>query len=125
MPPVTSSVARAEDEAALIARALKLAPADGETAANLPLEHTPLYAGWEMLSRYLAPYALNPQGWHPLRELLNEMVDYEALRLRSEEAGGRTEPLLAAAVTRSEWMASHLAVCLAGSVAILSVSGRG
>jgi NTE family protein len=61
-----------------------LAPADGETAANFPLEHTPLYAGWEMLSRYLAPYALNLQGWHPLRELVNEMVDYEALRLRTD-----------------------------------------
>ena len=48
-----------------------------------------------------------------------------ALRLRSEEAGGRTEPLLAAAVTRSEWMASHLAVCLAGSVAILLAAGIG
>ena len=48
-----------------------------------------------------------------------------ALRLRSEEAGGRTEPLLAAVVTRSEWMASHLAVCLAGSVAILLAAGIG
>ena len=48
-----------------------------------------------------------------------------ALRLRSEESGGRTEPLLAAAVPRAGWMASHLAVCLGGSVAILLAAGAG
>jgi ABC-2 type transport system permease protein len=48
-----------------------------------------------------------------------------ALRLRSEEAGGRTEPLLATAVSRVEWMTSHLAVSLGGSVAILLAAGIG
>lgn len=48
-----------------------------------------------------------------------------ALRLRSEEAGGRTEPLLATAVSRVEWMTSHLAVSLAGSVAVLLAAGIG
>lgn len=46
-----------------------------------------------------------------------------ALRLRSEESGGRTEPLLATAVPRARWMASHLAVSLGGSVAILLAAG--
>lgn len=61
-----------------------LPPVGGEAAAKFQLEHTPLYAGWDMISRYLSPYDLNPHNWHPLRELLNEMVDYEALRRRSD-----------------------------------------
>lgn len=48
-----------------------------------------------------------------------------ALRLRSEETGGRAEPILATAVSRSEWMASHLGVALAGSLAILLAAGAG
>ena len=46
-----------------------------------------------------------------------------ALRLRSEESGGRAEPLLATAVSRARWMASHLAVAVVGSAAVLLVAG--
>lgn len=45
------------------------------------------------------------------------------LRLRVEEAGGRLEPLLAAPVSRSRWVASHLAVTAAGTTVLLAVAG--
>ncbi len=44
------------------------------------------------------------------------------LRLRSEETGGRAEPLLATPTSRTQWMGSHLVVVLGGSALIL-VSG--
>lgn len=45
------------------------------------------------------------------------------LRLRSEETGLRAEPVLATAVTRWRWAASHLATAGLGIVAVLVVSG--
>ncbi len=44
-------------------------------------------------------------------------------RLRSEETAGALESLLATPVSRSRWMAAHLAVALAGSVAIVTLTG--
>ncbi|RBY75542.1 ABC transporter permease [Geodermatophilus sp. TF02-6] len=46
-----------------------------------------------------------------------------ALRARGEEASGRAEPVLATATGRVRWLASHLAVALAGSAALLVVGG--
>lgn len=48
-----------------------------------------------------------------------------ALRLRSEETGLRAEPVLATPISRRRWVASHLAVALAGSVAVLAAAGLG
>ena len=48
-----------------------------------------------------------------------------AARLRSEEAGQRAEPILAAPASRSAWMRSHLAAALAGSAVSLAVGGLG
>lgn len=45
------------------------------------------------------------------------------LRLRSEESALRAEPVLALAVPRWRWAASHLAWALAGSAFILAVGG--
>ena len=45
------------------------------------------------------------------------------LRLRGEESSLRAEPVLATPVSRWRWAASHLAVALAGSVALLVVAG--
>lgn len=42
-----------------------------------------------------------------------------AMRLRSEETGGRAEPVLAAGLSRSAWAASHFGVTMAGSAALL------
>lgn len=47
------------------------------------------------------------------------------LRLRGEETAGRAEPVLAAAVTRRDWLASHLVVALAGSSGLLILAGLG
>jgi ABC-2 type transport system permease protein len=45
------------------------------------------------------------------------------LRLRSEEAAGRAEPLLATAVSRAAWMWSHVTVALAGIVVLMVLAG--
>ncbi|MFI7413455.1 ABC transporter permease [Streptomyces sp. NPDC049627] len=47
------------------------------------------------------------------------------LRLRGEESGLRAEPLLATPVSRGRWVAGHLTVALAGSVAMLVAAGLG
>lgn len=48
-----------------------------------------------------------------------------ALRPRAEEDGGRGEPLLATAASRSRWLGGHLAVTVLGSVLVLGVAGIG
>ncbi|MFI9387527.1 ABC transporter permease [Kutzneria sp. NPDC052558] len=46
-----------------------------------------------------------------------------ALRLRAEETASRAEPVLAGAVARLRWAASHLAFALLGSAFLLAVAG--
>ncbi|MGH8776581.1 MAG: ABC transporter permease [Jiangellaceae bacterium] len=48
-----------------------------------------------------------------------------ALRLSSEEAAGRAEPLLATALSRWRWVGSHAVVALVGSVVVLAALGLG
>ncbi|MEO5708232.1 MAG: polyketide antibiotic transporter [Nocardioidaceae bacterium] len=48
-----------------------------------------------------------------------------ALRLRSEEASGRLEPLLATGLSRTRWMIGTLAVTLLGSTVVLLAAGVG
>jgi ABC-2 type transport system permease protein len=45
------------------------------------------------------------------------------LRLRTEEASGRAEPLLAASLSRVRWAAGHFVVAYAGVAALLAVVG--
>ena len=47
------------------------------------------------------------------------------LRLRTEETGGRLEPILATGTARLRWAASHLAYPVAGSALLLGLSGFG
>lgn len=47
------------------------------------------------------------------------------LRLRSEETGGRAEPVLATPVSRLRWAASHLTFALLGPAVALGVAGLG
>jgi ABC-2 type transport system permease protein len=47
------------------------------------------------------------------------------LRLRAEETTGRAEPVLAGAVPRLRWTASHLVFALLGPVVLLAVGGLG
>jgi ABC-2 type transport system permease protein len=46
-----------------------------------------------------------------------------ALRLRGEESAGLAEPVLATPVSRWRWAASHLTIALAGSVALVALTG--
>lgn len=46
-------------------------------------------------------------------------------RPRSEEVAGRAEPVLATAVSRTRWLAGHVAVALAGGVLMLLLAGLG
>jgi ABC-2 type transport system permease protein len=46
-----------------------------------------------------------------------------AMRLRSEESASRAEPVLAAAVGRTAWAWSHLAIALVGSAILLVLVG--
>jgi ABC-2 type transport system permease protein len=48
-----------------------------------------------------------------------------AIRLRSEEAAGRAEPVLATAVARARWMASYVGLAFGGSALVLAASGAG
>lgn len=47
------------------------------------------------------------------------------LRLRGEETVGRAEPLLAAALSRTRWICSHLTIVFAGATLMLALSGAG
>lgn len=48
-----------------------------------------------------------------------------ALRARTEESEGRAEPVLATATSQPSWLASHLAVALLGSAALMFLAGLG
>jgi NTE family protein len=58
-------------------------PMSGEAAANLDLKQTPAYLSWDMLTRNLSPYDLNPSRINPLRAPLTELIDFD--RLRAQE----------------------------------------
>lgn len=45
------------------------------------------------------------------------------LRMRTEEAAGQLEPLLATAVGRGTWLGSHILVAALGTVAVLAATG--
>ena len=45
------------------------------------------------------------------------------MRLRTEETGGRAEPVLATAVGRLQWAGSHLAFAVAGPAVVLLIAG--
>ena len=59
-------------------------PMSGEDAAALRLEHTPLYLSWDILSRNMSPYDLNPAGFNPLRAPLTELIDFDCLRAQDD-----------------------------------------
>jgi ABC-2 type transport system permease protein len=47
------------------------------------------------------------------------------MRMRGEETAGRLEPLLATALSRPRWAASHVAMAIAGTVVVLGATGLG
>ncbi|MCW6004419.1 ABC transporter permease [Micromonospora sp. CPCC 205371] len=48
-----------------------------------------------------------------------------ALRPRREETSGRAEPVLATALSRTRWVATHLGIALGGGAVVLLLSGLG
>jgi NTE family protein len=49
-------------------------------AGNHNLDYSPAYQAFDFVTRLLSPYQLNPTGYHPVRDLLDELIDFEALR---------------------------------------------
>ncbi|WP_425086119.1 ABC transporter permease [Streptomyces hainanensis] len=47
------------------------------------------------------------------------------LRARAEETAGRAEPVLATGLSRTRWLAGHLAVALVGGTAVMLLAGVG
>jgi NTE family protein len=49
---------------------------------NHRLEHSPSYFFFDMLSHVFSPYQINPLNYNPLRSVLEQVVDFEAMRRR-------------------------------------------
>jgi NTE family protein len=47
---------------------------------NFGLEHSPGYVMVDIISRFMSPYQLNPLDVNPMRDLLNEVVNFERVR---------------------------------------------
>jgi NTE family protein len=43
------------------------------------LDHSPAYLAMDLLTRVASPYDLNPTGFHPLKAILEESIDFGAL----------------------------------------------
>ena len=43
------------------------------------LDHSPVYQAFDLMTRVLSPYQLNPTDVNPLRDLLEELIDFERL----------------------------------------------
>lgn len=46
------------------------------------LDQTPMYSAFDMMTRMFSPYEINPLNINPLRDIVEEMVDFEAIRQR-------------------------------------------
>jgi NTE family protein len=44
------------------------------------LDYSPGWIAMDMMSRVFSPYQMNPANLHPLRDILEEQIDFEALR---------------------------------------------
>ena len=49
------------------------------------LDHSPVYWLYASLARIASPYQLNPSNFHPLRPVLEELVDFAALRRAGDD----------------------------------------
>lgn len=49
-------------------------------AGNHNLDSSPAYAFFDLMTRSLSPYQLNPTGLNPLRDILASLIDFERLR---------------------------------------------
>jgi len=51
-------------------------------AHSFGLDHSPLYAMADIVLRVMSPYQFNPHNMNPLRDVLKQQIDFEALRTR-------------------------------------------
>lgn len=69
-----------------IAHAAQLSPVQAtwwdKMMGNKTLDNSPAFVWMDFVSRVLSPYQLNPMNWNPLREVLEQSVDFERLRGR-------------------------------------------
>jgi len=70
--------------AAIPGLATFFAPAAGHFGSAWHLDNSPAYVFFDMVSRVWSPYDFNPLGYHPLRSVLAEQVDFERLRRQSD-----------------------------------------
>ena len=47
---------------------------------NKALDNSPAFVWLDFVSRVLSPYQLNPMNWNPLREVLEQSVDFARMR---------------------------------------------
>ncbi len=47
---------------------------------NHALENSPAFAVFDLMARLFSPYQLNPMNWNPLRQVLEQSVDFDRLR---------------------------------------------
>ncbi|MGI6246286.1 MAG: patatin-like phospholipase family protein [Pseudochelatococcus sp.] len=59
---------------------LQRAPLD-VLLGNWTLDNSPGYVFYDLISRLFSPYDLNPTNANPLRDILEEVIDFERLRL--------------------------------------------
>ncbi|MBM3568836.1 MAG: patatin-like phospholipase family protein [Alphaproteobacteria bacterium] len=48
------------------------------------MEYSPIYQAFTAMMRVVSPYQVNPGNWNPLREVLEEVVDFERLRAATD-----------------------------------------
>jgi NTE family protein len=51
-----------------------------KAAGNRSLENSPAYIAFDLMTRFLSPYQFNPFNFNPLRRVLEQSVDFEALK---------------------------------------------
>ncbi|HYE50698.1 MAG TPA: patatin-like phospholipase family protein [Azospirillaceae bacterium] len=47
---------------------------------NPHLDHSPIYAGLDLMVRVMSPYQFNPLGLNPMRNIIQGLIDFEVLR---------------------------------------------
>ncbi|MBM3568113.1 MAG: patatin-like phospholipase family protein [Alphaproteobacteria bacterium] len=59
-------------------------PFDRMFNGGTSLDHSPSFAFFDLMTRVLSPYQLNPGDINPLRDILDDLIDFEAMRAYSE-----------------------------------------
>jgi NTE family protein len=47
---------------------------------NHNLDHSPVYQAFDLMTRMMSPYQLNPFDYNPLRDILVDLIDFDELR---------------------------------------------